>query len=460
MNGQKTGRIVISPEELSDTKIDETLELQRASVAGAIQPSMPETKSARRLILANWFYLMLAGALGAFLAWASIEPFFSDGIVFTGKVESVEPDASDSFVSPPAGISIQGRVTVSGVTVWRVVPGTSIFESAKPPKRLQLEDLKPGDIVKVMAEPVMSGSLLIADAMRVDPPGTPSDLTVSVSDLETRQKVVAFLLFPLVAGLVGLLIGAAEGIICRTFARAAWCGGIGLLTGLIAGAISIILGGIVYSIVGTLGGGMGPNATAGAFLLQMFRRGLAWTLAGMGMGLGQGFALKSGKLKLNGFIGGMVGGLIGGLLFDPISLLLSKPELIQGAGLSRAVGIIIVGATVGLMIGLTDLLTRDAWLKVITGPLRGKEFSFNRTPIQLGSSPKSDIYLFKDAKIDPTHAVINKLRDTYEISDQSSATGVFVNGRRIVKSQRLTDGDLIQIGESQFRYSTSESKAA
>jgi hypothetical protein len=205
---------------------------------------------------------------------------------------------------------------------------------------------------------------------------------------------------------------------------------------------------------------MNPTASAGAFLLQMFRRGLAWTLVGMGMGLGQGFALKSGKMKLNGFIGGMVGGLVGGLLFDPIDLLLSNRELMQGAGLSRAVGITIVGAAVGLMIGLTDLLTRDAWLKVITGPLQGKEFSFNRTPIRLGSSPKSDIYLFKDARIDPAHAVINKLRDTYEISDEDSATGVFVNGQRIVRTRRLADGDLIQIGESQFKYSTKENRAS
>ena len=48
MNGQKTGRIVISPEELSDTKIDETLELQRASVAGAI--NRPCRRRSRRAV--------------------------------------------------------------------------------------------------------------------------------------------------------------------------------------------------------------------------------------------------------------------------------------------------------------------------------------------------------------------------------------------------------------------------
>jgi pSer/pThr/pTyr-binding forkhead associated (FHA) protein len=105
------------------------------------------------------------------------------------------------------------------------------------------------------------------------------------------------------------------------------------------------------------------------------------------------------------------------------------------------------------MIGLTEMLTRDAWLQVLQGPLRGKEFSFNRTPIRLGSSPRNVIYLFKDPKIAPIHAEINKLRDTYELVDQDSSTGTFVNGQRI-KRHRLADRDVIRIGDAEFRYMT------
>src|SRR6185436_15959625 len=150
--------------------------------------------------------------------------------------------------------------------------------------------------------------------------------------------------------------------------------------------------------------------------------GLAWLIAGTAMGLGQGLALKSKRLVLNGFIGGIVGGLAGGLLFDPISLIFSNRAALSGAELSRAVGFAAVGAAVGLMIGVTDMLTRSAWLRVTAGPLRGKEFSFYQTPIRLGSSPKNEIYLFKYPKIDPVHAHINKLRDTFELEDNESAT--------------------------------------
>ena len=213
--------------------------------------------------------------------------------------------------------------------------------------------------------------------------------------------------------------------------------------------------GLVFSTLGKIG----PQSVESvpSFLYFMFRRGLAWAIAGTTMGLGQGFALKSGKLKFNGFIGGMVGGLIGGLLFDPINLLFLGPDGISGAAISRALGFSIIGAAVGLMIGFTDLLTRDAWLRVLSGPLEGKEFSFNRTPIRLGSSPKNEIYLFKDSKIDPIHAEINKLRDAYEIADNNSSTGTFVNGRRIQR-ERLVDGARIKIGNSEFLYSSREKK--
>jgi pSer/pThr/pTyr-binding forkhead associated (FHA) protein len=105
------------------------------------------------------------------------------------------------------------------------------------------------------------------------------------------------------------------------------------------------------------------------------------------------------------------------------------------------------------------MLTRAAWLRVTVGPLRGKEFSFTQTPIRLGSSPRNEIYLFKDPKIDPVHAVIDRLRDTYELSDRSSGAGTFVNRQRI-KRVRLSDGDHIAIGDSEFVYTMREKRHA
>src|SRR5215471_4061738 len=83
-------KIVITKEELADAHIDEALQLQHKYAPPSVEPAKPKF----RLIYAAWFYLMLAGAVGAFLAWAIIEPYFHDRVTFTGKIEEINPEAT------------------------------------------------------------------------------------------------------------------------------------------------------------------------------------------------------------------------------------------------------------------------------------------------------------------------------------------------------------------------------
>lgn len=441
-------RIVITKDELADARIDEALQLQHKYVPPTVEPPKPKF----RLIYSAWFYLMLAGMVGALMAWALIEPRFHDVITFTGKIEQIDRDARPQ-ADPES--PVQGSIKVAGVQVYLLPAYTRILRHGSK-ELLPINQLGPDQVVTVYGERPDRSTVLIALALHIEDANKPVETNVDISDLHTQQLIVALLLFPVVAGLVGFTIGGVEGIVCRTYSRAASSAFIGLIAGLIGGAVSLFAAGLVFGALGKIG--PGDASTAPAFIYHMFRRGLAWAIAGTAMGLGQGFALKSAKLKFNGFIGGMAGGLIGGLLFDPINILFLGPDGVSGAGISRAVGFCLIGGAVGLLIGFTDLLTRDAWLRVLSGPLQGKEFSFNRTPIRLGSSPKNEIYLFKDSKIDPVHAEINKLRDAYEIVDNNSSTGTFVNGNR-VQRQRLVDGARIQIGNSEFLYSSREKKA-
>lgn len=446
MSEDSPSRIVITTEELADAHIDEVLRHQKSFFT----PPAPVPKSKFRLVYAAWFYLMVAGALGALAGWAVMEPSFRDQIGFTGKVEAVEPDEMGPFRGP---VTIQGRLSVAGVNVY-VAPSETKIRRPGETNKLSLRDIAAGDIVSVRGIKTSQDNAVVAIAVRLEDRRTPPDPMVDLASLDFQQKLFGFIFLPVVAGFIGFAVGGVEGIVCRTYARAAWCAAIGLVAGLLGGALSTFVAGIIYAILGELVPGS-PTASGAAFVFQMFRRGLAWTVAGMAVGLGQGFALKSSKLKFNGFVGGIVGGLIGGLLFDPISLLLTSQDGFSGAGLSRAVGIAVIGCSVGLMIGFTDLLSRDAWLKVLTGPLHGKEFSFNVTPVRVGSSPKNEIYLFKDPKIDPLHAEINKLRDAYEIVDNKSKTGTFVNGQPVGRA-RLSDGARIRIGDSEFSFACRE----
>ncbi len=69
----------------------------------------------------------------------------------------------------------------------------------------------------------------------------------------------------------------------------------------------------------------------------------------------------------------------------------------------------------------------------------------------IGRSRECDIFL-EDLAVSRLHATIRELPDgTYELIDNRSATGTFVNGRAMARCL-LHDGDAVQIGASKFTF--------
>jgi hypothetical protein len=264
--------------------------------------------------------------------------------------------------------------------------------------------------------------------------------------------------FPLVAALIGLFVAMADGLLSRAWRRAALCGLAALASGLGLGLVTSIVGELLYTVgtswVARLGEGEGVSTAA--FAGQMVARGLAWAASGVTMGLGQGIALRSRRLLVNGLLGGVVGALVGGMLFDPIDRLLDGAAWGRGAEASRAVGFAVIGLGAGLMIGVVELLARDAWLKMLAGPLAGKEFMLFRNPTVIGSSPKADVYLFKDAEVEPTHALLHVMGEGYEVESVAGPGRVLVNGVG-VRRARLEPGDQLTIGKTVLAFAVKES---
>ncbi len=147
-------------------------------------------------------------------------------------------------------------------------------------------------------------------------------------------------------------------------------------------------------------------------------------------------------------MGGLLGGLVGGLVFDPINIALATPET---AAVSRAVGFTVIGAMVGLFVGFVEQWTKTAWLMMRTGPLAGKQFILYQNPTVLGSSPKADVYLFKDEAIEPRHALIHNRGGRYEIEDCNTPDGTYVNGIPVQK-RLLQSGDQIVLGKTVLEF--------
>src|ERR1700730_10500997 len=78
--------------------------------------------------------------------------------------------------------------------------------------------------------------------------------------------------------------------------------------------------------------------------------------------------------------------------------------------------------------------------------------SFELLPdMTIGRSRECDIFL-EDLAVSRLHATLRELSNgTYELIDNRSATGTFVNGQSVAR-QELHEGDVIQIGSNKFTF--------
>jgi hypothetical protein len=162
--------------------------------------------------------------------------------------------------------------------------------------------------------------------------------------------------------------------------------------------------------------GMNPTANLHpAFLLHRIYDSpkLGWAVFGGALGLGMNLIKSTKAPRRASLMGGLVGGVLGGMLFDPINRFLI-PATEQGE-VMRFVALCAVGLSVGIFVALSERLGRDGWIRVLTGPLRGKAFILYHNPTIIGSSPTASIYLFKDSKVAPEHVALQRAGNGYEL---------------------------------------------
>lgn len=450
--------IRITHDEANSQHVDDMLKRQ-ASLRG--ESGITRDRKGR-WYYSNWFIFMVAGLLAAFGAWALLEPHYDDMLYIQGPLEQVHLDANEpltfidlrtqeEFVAPAKGwVQVNGqKAWVLGVTTFRDEDGTRSL--------LVMDNLRLGretglymadDMFTKNGEPL---AMYIVPNPSSDPP---AKARTTVEAQLARNKAIGMILFAVVAAMVSMAIGMADGIVCRAPRRILLAGAVGLVVGFLGGFVSHIIANLVYMPLTTMATAQHGDAAGGmttlGFLMQTGGRGLAWCLVGMAMGLAQGIALRSTRLLIYGFLGGVIGGLLGGLLFDPVQFLIVGADS-PSAHWSRLIGLLVIGGAVGAMIGVVELLARDAWLRMVQGPLAGKEFVIFKDIMHLGSSPRSEIYLFNDPQVEPQHATIRSVGDNYEIECDARTHGLLVNGRPMQRG-RLHHGDQIEIGRTVFSF--------
>jgi pSer/pThr/pTyr-binding forkhead associated (FHA) protein len=91
-----------------------------------------------------------------------------------------------------------------------------------------------------------------------------------------------------------------------------------------------------------------------------------------------------------------------------------------------------------------------ARLVVIKGPLEGEVFPINKGEFTIGRAEDRDLTIL-DRAVSRKHCKIVLEDDGYYIVDEGSTNGTFVSGMRVAR-EKLKNGDIIQVGESKFRF--------
>jgi hypothetical protein len=234
---------------------------------------------------------------------------------------------------------------------------------------------------------------------------------------------------------------------------------------IVVGVMRVSVAVMVGSIGGMMGGMFG-QILFGIKDLSLFLI-LGWTVTGFLIGISVGvFDMASrfmrqedigGALRktINGALGGTVGGLLGAVLLIALhgvwsNVFSGKPATLLWSPSST--GFIALGMCIGLLIGLAQIILKEAWVKVETGRRAGKEMIVAKKEFTIGRAEACDLGLFGDPSIEKMHARIVRQGNRYYLADLNTPGGTFLNGQRVREPMPLRDGDAIRVGTCTVRF--------
>lgn len=261
-----------------------------------------------------------------------------------------------------------------------------------------------------------------------------------VSTTESARRMDSALFVMLVGAGIGFVLAAWPAITAKAWPKAGRDGGLGAVAGAVGGFIGGYAAQMLFtSMLESLDYTASSSEVENKIRLA---RMLAWAIFGAATGLGLGLPQGS-KKAMNGFLGGAVGGAVGGLIFQQIS---------DDSGFStRLIGLVATGIGIGLGIGIVDRIRRDAWLKLTTGPLRGREIILFKEMTTIGGDNRCDVVLANDPSVAGQHASFRRTGGAATVSAMPGAV-VTVNGVSISGPQPVRNGDVVQVGATNITF--------
>ncbi len=268
-----------------------------------------------------------------------------------------------------------------------------------------------------------------------------------IDDDRIQMTLIAAVLGLFLAGAIAAVDAMLNDKGVRGLLRIGIAVGIGLLGAMLVG----LIGQLIYHGLFTK---LAESSATTAKLLGGVVTVVTWVVAGIIIGgsigvfdLGRALMTK-GSLRfpiskiIKGCVGGAVGGLIGGFLL----------AVCEGLGLltysKRATGFVILGSSIGLLIGLAQVILKEAWIRVEQGFRPGREMMLVKDETTIGRAEACDLGLFGDMSVERRHARILLNAGRYVLYDEGTPGGTFVNDRRIDDPTPLRSGDVIRVGRN------------
>jgi hypothetical protein len=84
----------------------------------------------------------------------------------------------------------------------------------------------------------------------------------------------------------------------------------------------------------------------------------------------------------------------------------------------------------------------------------GEDFELDSTQLTIGRGGQNDIAIPSDEYASARHARFEPRQDGVWVQDLGSTNGTYLNGMRLEHPRRLTQGDIVRVGETDLRYDT------
>ena len=230
-----------------------------------------------------------------------------------------------------------------------------------------------------------------------------------------------------IGGTIGFFLNASgpsrDGAWLKLARDATW----GALAGAIGGAAGLVVGEVV---LGTFQGGL-------------IGRAVSWAILGLGIGVSQGLATRSRQRLVYGLIGGTLGGSVGGFLFEAM-----RKRMGDRYDLGQGLGIVLLGAGLGLSLALVEQVLRRAWVQVLRGRQEGRAYLLASKTSSLGLDERAEVGLFGDPTVARKHAEIVVSGRDFVLQSLAPAGRTKVNGEVVAGPRTLLDGDRIELGQT------------